>query len=200
MRSYRVTTDEKELMKHFCCGDRGAYEAFYALYGKRIYRFCHRLCAHNADAEDLTQEVFLAAFQGRQRFQGRSSVTTWLYRIALYQWRARYEAKGKQILPLPEVESEALSVSPISSVLLRLTLDRAMASLSDGLRETFILVKAEGFTCAEAADILEIPAGTVKYRIHEATRRLREMLTTEMGSEERMTPDIPLLEEVVHEM
>jgi RNA polymerase sigma factor (sigma-70 family) len=68
-------------------GAPASFDALYAEHSNRIYRFCYRLCGHPVDAEDLAQEVFLAAYQGLSGFAGRSSLTTWLYRIAIYRWQ-----------------------------------------------------------------------------------------------------------------
>ena len=196
-----MTADEQEQVRKFCNGDAGAYEAFYAAYGKRIYRFCYRLCANTMDAEDLTQEVFLAVFQGRQTFLGRASLTTWIYRIALYRWRSRLAERNNHPVLLSDAELDRMpTVDPMPSALDRVALENAIATLPTALRETFLLVKAEGLTCREAASVLEIPTGTVKYRIHEATKRLRELLTSEIGAEPSAVLKEWVVGEVVHEM
>src|ERR1700704_2912454 len=81
-----MAADERDLVARFQRGEAGAFDQLYAGYGDRIYRLCYRLCGHAADAEDLAQEVFVAAYQGLDRFAGRSSLTTWLYRIAFFRW------------------------------------------------------------------------------------------------------------------
>ena len=78
---------------------RADFPAFFRQYGDRIYRFCYRLSGSASDAEDLTQEVFLAAFQGAGRFEGRASVQTWLYRIALNCWRNSRRAPRLNMTP-----------------------------------------------------------------------------------------------------
>ena len=196
-----MMADEREQIRKFCSGDAGAYEAFYAAYGPRIYRFCHRLCANTSDAEDLTQEIFVAAFQSRRNFQGRASLTTWIYRIALYRCRSRLADRSNRSVPLTDDGTDsAPTVDPVPSALDRLALEHAIATLPIALRETFLLVKAEGLTCREAAGVLEIPLGTVKYRIHEATGRLRKLLTAEMGAEPSHVPQEVAVGEVAHEM
>ena len=196
-----MTADERELIRKFCSGDAEAYDAVYASYGARIYRFCHRLCGNTAYAEDVTQEVFLAAFQGRQGFQGRASLNTWLYKIARNHCLVRLSDSNNRNVSLPDAETDsALSVDPMPSTLIRLTLDQAISTLPAALRETFLLVKAEGMTCREAAAVLEIPAGTVKYRVHEATGRLRELLALEAAVETSWALKVPLIKEIIHEM
>jgi len=150
------------------------FRAFYAQHGPRLYRFCLRLCGSVADAEDLTQDVFLAAFLGRERFEGRSSVLTWLYRIALNC--RRHSVRTPRPVLVPEDAAQA-GPGLEQSVTEDIALSCALSALPPDLREAFLLVKAEGLTYREAAQSLGIPQGTVQWRVHEASRRLRILLT-----------------------
>ena len=154
------------------------FATFYDLHGQRIYRFCLRLCGSVSDAEDLTQEVFLAAFQGQQRFEGRSSTQTWLYKIALNCWRHSCRAPR---LALAAMDEDAAQSGPTleQSVTGSLALSCDLSALPPDLREAFLLVKAEGLTYRETAQVLSVPQGTVQWRVHEASRRLRALLTEE---------------------
>ena len=156
---------------------RADFPAFYQKYGDRIYRFCYRLSGSASDAEDLTQEVFLAAFQGAGRFEGRASVQTWLYRIALNCWRQTRRAPRLDMTPLEDAVHSGPGLE--QSVTDAASLTCALAALPPDLREAFLLVKAEGLTHREAAQILDIPLGTVQFRVHTAARRLRVLLTEE---------------------
>ena len=151
------------------------FGAFYAEHGPRVYRFCLRLCGSVADAEDLTQDVFLAAFQGRARFEGRSSVQTWLYKIAL---NCRQNSVRTPCLVTVSVPEDAAQGGPglEQSVAENITLSCALSALPPDLHEAFLLVKAEGLTYREAAQVLAIPQGTVQWRVYEASRRLRGLL------------------------
>ena len=157
---------------------RTDFPAFYQQHGSRIYRFCYRLSGSAADAEYLPQEVFLAAFQGAGRFQGRASVQTWLYRIALNCWRQTRRAPRLDTAPLlndaphfgPNLEQSVIDADSLTC---------ALAALLPGLREAFLLVKAEGLIHREAAQVLNAPLGTVQSRVHDAARRLRGLLTEE---------------------
>jgi RNA polymerase sigma-70 factor (ECF subfamily) len=157
--------------------ERTDFPAFYQQHGDRIYRFCFRLSGSASDAEDLTQEVFLAAFQGQAKFQGRSTVQTWLYRIALNCWR---HSCRKPCLDTMVLEDAAQTGPGLEqSVTDSLALTCALAALPPDLREAFLLVKAEGLTYREAAQVLGIPQGTAQWRVHDASRRLRVLLTDE---------------------
>jgi RNA polymerase sigma-70 factor (ECF subfamily) len=175
-----MTTDERELVQGFRRGDPGSFEALYEQYGSRVYRFCFRLCGHVADAEDLAQEVFVAAYQGLERFEGRSTLATWLFRIALFRWKRLRSGHRPETVSLDEgLEVAATAPDPGFVGVERLLLDQALAALPPDLHEAFLLVKVEGLKYREAAVVLGVPQGTVQYRVHEASVRLRAMLTDE---------------------
>jgi RNA polymerase sigma-70 factor (ECF subfamily) len=173
-----MTPDEKKLAHGFRTEQAGSFEKLYDEYGPRIYRFCLRVCHNRADAEDLTQEVFLAAFKGLDRFDSRSSLATWLYRIALFRWRSIRNVKRPRTVSLDET-SEPFSADPAHAGLDRLALEQALSALPDNLREAFLLVKQEQLLCREAAEILMIPEGTLKSRVHSAIVRLQKLLATD---------------------
>jgi RNA polymerase sigma-70 factor (ECF subfamily) len=175
---------ERDRVRRFQAGEPGSFDALYGEYGDRIYRFCYRLCGHTADAEDLTQEVFLAAYQGLDRFAGRSSVATWLSRIALYRWGRLHGTRRLETVPLEEeMVGAAAAPDPASAGVQRLSLENALLSLPNGLREAFLLVKAEGLKYREAALVLGVPQGTVQSRVHDAVVRLRALLAEDGGEQ-----------------
>jgi RNA polymerase sigma-70 factor (ECF subfamily) len=177
-----MITSDRDRVRRFQDGEPGSFDALFSEYGDRIYRFCYRLCGHTADAEDLTQEVFLAAYQGLSRFAGRSSVATWLYRIALYRWGRIHGARRPETVPLDEeTVGVAMTPDPASAGVERLSLENALLTLPDGLREAFLLVKAEGLKYREAAQVLGVPQGTVQSRVHDAVVRLRALLAEDGG-------------------
>lgn len=154
------------------------FAALYAQHGERIYRFCFRLCGRQADAEDLTQEVFVAAFQGLTGFAERSSLATWLYKIALYRWkRLRPHWQPDDVSWEDAAEAADAQSDPSRTGLHRLSLDAALAQLPDDLHDAFLLVKVEGLKYREAAHVLDVPQGTVQWRVSEAVQRLRVLLS-----------------------
>jgi RNA polymerase sigma-70 factor (ECF subfamily) len=157
-----------------------SFEALYREHGERIYRFCHRLCRHRADAEDLTQEVFILAYRGLAGFDARSSLATWLYRIAYRRWQ-RFRSSGSVDTVALDEGLDAPSPDLSAARLDRIALDDALAQLSEPLREAFILVKAEGLKYREAAEVLGVPQGTVQSRVHAAVTELRALLDPNRG-------------------
>jgi RNA polymerase sigma-70 factor, ECF subfamily len=175
-----MNDDERERLERFRRGEPGAFDSLYAAYGPRIYRFSLRLCGNAEDAEDVTQETFLGAYRGLHRFEGRSSLTTYLYRIAVYRWRQMRTAGQPETVRWEERDSrEDDCGDPARLTLARMELAAALETLSDAQREAFLLVKSEGLTCREAAETLDIPVGTVKYHVHQAVHRLQRCLRAE---------------------
>lgn len=151
-------------------------EKLYQEHGLRIYRFCLCLVGNPTDAEDLAQEAFIAAIEALSRFKGRATVSTWLYRIALYRcraWRSRMERRN---LPLDDIFGTS-NLSETAATII--DFERALETLPANLKEAFLLVKTEGFTCRETAICLEIPEGTLKYRVYEAMEKLQKALQTQ---------------------
>ncbi len=150
----------------------------YDTHSERVFRFCLRLSfGCQEDAEDLTQEVFLAALGSLSRFAGRSTTQTWLFRIAVF--KSRELRLRRQNFPTASVSQETPISSSERQTLTRMSLERALKCLTETQREAFLLVKAEGFTSREVAGILQVPQGTVQSRVHEATAKLRAILTEE---------------------
>lgn len=170
--------DERELLERFRRGEPGAFDALYQRYGPRLYRFSLRLCGNPTDAEDLTQEVFVAAYRGLHRFEGRSSLATFLYRVAVYRWRQTRESARRrpETVPWDDRHPPTAPDDPAGSGIRRADLRAALSQLPEAHRAAFLLVKAEGLTCREAADVLGIPVGTVKYHVYEAVSRLQACL------------------------
>ncbi len=166
-----LTTNETSRVRRFRQGEVGAFNELFDEFGDRLYRFCLRLCGDKDDAEDLMAEVFLAAYEGRERFEGRSSVSTWLYRIAVYQWN-RMRRSRKTTMRLDDTREIAVRETGLTS----LALEKALDELPEPLAHAFVLVKCEQLCYREAAEVLGIPMGTIQFRVHEASQRLRKAL------------------------
>lgn len=158
-------------MRRFRDGDPALFDELFAEHGESLYRTCRRLCGNSADAEDLVAETFLAAFEGRHRFDGRSSLKRWLFRIAVNKWRDYRKKSHHKDRPLTD-EMTAFDTQGISDI----ALEQALLALPEGHRAAFVLVRAEGFLYREAAEILGVPQGSVQARVSQAAKRLRELL------------------------
>ena len=172
-----MTLDQQEQIQRFVADEPSAFAEIYAEYKTRIYRFCFRLCGSAEDAEDLTQNVFVAAYESRHRFAGRASFATWLYQIALFQRSKQVRSPQHRVVGLNEVCAREIPASNFGiSELAHIDLANALALLPETWRRAFLLVKAEELTIREVAEILRVPQGTVKYWIHRAVKRLNALM------------------------
>ena len=181
-RTMQTRSEENEFIKP------GSAESFAKLvdtYQNRVFGFVRRMVPTGEDAEDITQEVFIRAFQSFDRYDARASVRTWLFRIAynLCVDRARKSNRGLQQVSLqlsPDIEEE-IDVPDTRwqpDVLLedsefRGRLDKAIGSMSEKLRSVLLLHDKEDLSYDEIASALNIPIGTVKSRLFLARTQLQ---------------------------
>jgi RNA polymerase sigma-70 factor (ECF subfamily) len=140
-----------------------------------VYRFCARRVGIER-AADVAQETFLTAQRVLHKFRGDSHITTWLFGIALNECRRTYRRVRPEV-PLLEMDgyvSDAVSLQ--DEVVDRDSLRQALSRLSPDHREVVILHEFEGMTYEEAAEVLGVPVGTVKSRLHHAFLQLRRYL------------------------
>jgi RNA polymerase sigma-70 factor (ECF subfamily) len=161
-------------------GDTDAFDRLFDQYAPRVLVYLLRLTGSRTEAEDLTQETFLAAFAGRDGYRGRSHPLTWLLGIARRRWRDGRRHPGPCLEPLRE--AFAVTDDHADRVALAATLAAALDRLDEGEREVLLLTAVQGLSYAEAAKILGEPAGTLRWRVYEATRKLRRLLN---AAEER---------------
>jgi RNA polymerase sigma-70 factor (ECF subfamily) len=186
-------------------GDRAAFEELYRRYRGRILALALHLCGNESEAEDITQEVFIKAYQKLDSFEGRSHFFTWVYRMAVNRsLNARRDKKRRreEAIDDPRI-ARALRVDaggdPVRAAELRATYRRLLQAL-DGLpvnmRTSVVLVVLQGFSHAEAAVVLKCSAGTVAWHMHQARDRLRsKMSKTTLPREKRvgLSPDFTKL-------
>ena len=160
----------------------GAWAAFVDTYGPRLHRLARCYAPCEADAEDLTQEIFVALYQSLAGFRGESSLATWSYRVALNHC-LKHAAKAKPItVPYDDARDQAApdALGPAQHAVrgeLSGQLNAALENLSPSHRDAVILHELHEMTYAECAAVLGIPVGTVKSRLSTAFRRLRESLS-----------------------
>jgi RNA polymerase sigma-70 factor (ECF subfamily) len=180
---------DRELVDRAKAGDSAAFGSLVRRYQRRIFRLAFHLVRTGAEAEDVTQETFVRAYQALDRFDGRSEPFTWLYRIAvnlsLNTLRARKSTRDSTSSDDPRIEALLTETRPsVGRDPAAASADKQMAAaliegidaLSDTLRTTLILVCIDGAPHDEAAKVLGCPEGTVAWRVHEARRKLREYL------------------------
>jgi RNA polymerase sigma-70 factor (ECF subfamily) len=185
---------EAELLKGLRAGEPGAYRRMVELHSANVYNVALKLLGDEQEAEDVLQETFLSAFQAIDRFEGRSKLATWLYRIAYNASLMRLRKLGRMTTfsldetlvgedEAGERESRHLvdwSTIPDDQLLTaeaRQEMDRAIAELPETLRSTFVLRDIQGLSSAETAEVLGITVQAVKNRLHRARLRLRNRLS-----------------------
>ena len=176
-------------------GDRVEFARLVDAYSNQIYRLGLKMLSNSQDAEDILQETFIKAYNHLDRFDGRSSLSTWLYRIAtneaLMLIRRRKKVEVSIDEPLQSMESQpgpieivdfcCLPERELLSAEARHYLDQAVTELPSSLRVVFVLRDIEGLSTRETAEVLELSETAVKTRLSRARLRLRQLLSIYFG-------------------
>jgi len=163
------------------------FDDVYRMHVKRVYSKCLRMVGNEAEAEDLTQEVFLQVFRKMHTFCGNSAFSTWLYRVAVNVVLVRLRKKSLITSSLEEVTElnegiasrQQLLGAPdgvLVSAIDRLNLECAVSKMPAGYRRVFLLHDVEGYEHHEIARILGVTIGTSKSQLHKARIWLRAPL------------------------
>ncbi len=168
------------LVRAAACGDVSAFETLYRSHVRRVHAVVWRLAGGNASrAEELTQEVFMRAWQALDRFRFESTFGTWLHRLAvntaLMDLRTRRTGEN--------LETDDAALADLDSgdhasqrIALGIDLERAVASLPPRARAVLVLFDVEGWKHEEIAIELNMAVGSSKAQLHRARRLLRAML------------------------
>ena len=159
-------------------GDPDAYEAVYRRLSGRIYGLCLRMTADAQQAEELTQDAFVRAWEKLGSFRGDSQFSTWLHRLTVnlvLQTRRSAGRRASREEPLPEDDRYMGRVAEAFPGT-RIDLERAIAGLPEGARQVLVLRDVQGYKYREVAELVGVTVGTVKAQIHRARKLLREAL------------------------
>jgi RNA polymerase sigma-70 factor (ECF subfamily) len=161
-------------------GDSRAFEALYRRLVGRIYALCLRMARDAQRAEELTQDVFVRAWERLGSFRGESKFTTWLHRLAVNVVLQEGRTKGRRESreELVGDPGEYLGRVKVEFPGTRLDLERAIASLPEGARKVVILRDVYGYKYDEIAKLQGVALGTVKAQIHRARKMMREKLNS----------------------
>jgi RNA polymerase sigma-70 factor (ECF subfamily) len=182
-----------------CCadGDAEAVRHLVTANNQRLFRTAWSILNNRAEAEDVVQSCYAKALGAIGGFEGRSSLTTWLTRIAINEAlgrrrvqqrrRKHLEAEGVQVLETyrEQLAKGSLAPSPEAEAArdqLRSILERAIGDLPENFRTVFVLHEIEGASVDDAAHLLGIPTGTAKTRLMRARLRLQQALAPEVRS------------------
>jgi RNA polymerase sigma-70 factor, ECF subfamily len=180
--------DDNELAARAASGDRRALETLLDRHADRIHAICRRVLGHPEDALDATQEAMIAVARGIGRFDGRSSFTTWLYRVSTNAALDEGRRKSRRPVPVEELPEPAGGGSSVESrVSSRIDVDTALQSVPEEFRVAVVLRDLCDLDYAEIATVLDIPPGTVRSRIARGRRVLAEVLGNPDPGDERPT-------------
>ena len=174
MRHWR----DKWLVQRILSGDKAAGERFVVEHYEAIFRFLRNLTGSKEDAEDLTQQTFLKAWDALPNYRGDSSLSTWLHSIAYHEY-THWLRSRRELIYLDETEEmtneriDKQMEEGLEAVLLRW----AISKLDPEHRDVFVLHHMQGFSVKEISKVIGVPTGTVKSRLFFARQRLRALLS-----------------------
>lgn len=179
-------------------GDRSEFARLVEATSNHIYHLALKILRDPQDAEDVLQESYIKALRALPEFEGRSSLSTWLYRIAVNEALMLLRKRRVSLMPAEEDPDEdegnsgmiltdwgSLPENELLDAEARQRLDKAVQELPETLRVVFLLRDIEGYSIRETADALGLSETTVKTRLLRARLRLRNHLSEYYG--ERMT-------------
>lgn len=194
-----ITFDDTVLVDRFRKGDMQCFGLLVAKYQDRIYNMILRMCPSRADAEELAQEAFLRAMERIEQFRGQSRFYTWLFRIAAnltISHRRRNsrvtfrsltrsaEYDGTQAEELTSAVAQQRIPGPVAAAMsaeIGDRVDRALDELDEDFRIVVVLRDIEELDYAQIAEVLDLPIGTVKSRLHRARCMLKGKLADLVG-------------------
>ncbi len=179
-------TDDGHLIDSTLAGDTDAFGILVRKYQDRLFTTMVHVVGSVAEAEDVVQDAFLQAFTKLHTFQGNSKFYTWLYRIAFNNSISRRRRRRPRTLPDGEQLSQQLDLglaadSVADAVYRREQVNivrNALGQLSEDYRRILVLRELDGRNYEEIADVLDLPIGTVRSRLHRARKELLSILKT----------------------
>jgi len=194
-----VTTERETdqlLVERVQRGDKKAFELLVSKYQRKLMRLVSRLVYDHAEAEDVVQEAFIKAYRALPNFRGESAFYTWLYRIGVNTAKNHLVTQGRRAPTSTEADvDEAESFvdadglrdintpeSLLASKQIAETVNSAMSTLPEELRNAITLREIEGLSYDEIAEVMLCPIGTVRSRIFRAREAIAEKLRPLLGT------------------
>jgi RNA polymerase sigma-70 factor (ECF subfamily) len=183
-----VSTDDRRLIAECLRGRTAAFCELAARYQDRLYNTVYRLVDNAQDAEDVVQETFLSAYQSLRSFKGDAQFFTWLYRIAMntaISLKRKQKAtlsihasvNGEAPIEPPDVSESNRPGHALERREQESRIQRALKQLSPEHRAVLVLKDMEGQKYEAIAEILQVPIGTIRSRLHRARMELRTILS-----------------------
>jgi RNA polymerase sigma-70 factor, ECF subfamily len=167
-----------DLLAEARAGDASAFEKLIDRHANALFGLAVSMVKNRADAEELVQETFAAAFANLEKFQGRSAVKTWICSILVNRAISlRRRERIRQMQPLnDEGRGFPGSRSAEHAVDAKMDVNAVLKRLSEEHRQVIVLRELQGLSYEEIAETIGIPRGTVESRLHRARNELRQML------------------------
>ncbi len=195
LRAVSINIDDSVLVRQSQSGDTVATERLILKYQNRIYNVILKMCGNSDDAAELTQETFVKVIEGIDKFKGRSSFYTWLFRIAVNLTLNHCQRNARRMmrsLDAEEQDPDGTARQTLKDFLsddgaadpavvaqsreLCAAAKKSLLQLDEPQRAVVVLRDIEGMSYAEIADVLNVELGTVRSRLSRARSRLREIL------------------------
>ena len=168
-----------ELMTRTARGDRDAFADLVRRYQHSLVNFFRRMGARKGETDDLVQDTFLRVFAHSRKYRPSGKFSNFIYVVARHAWADM----ARKAIRAPKTDELALANASVdaesSRTLDRLDVRSAVEGLSEKLREVVVLNVYQGLKYREVAEVMDIPLGTVKSRMHLALRKIREFLDNE---------------------
>src|SRR3712207_1983300 len=180
-KDHRASSDYA-LTRRAARGEADAFEELYRLHHRRVYTLCLRMTQNEAEAEDITQDVFIVLLHKAGDYRAEASFTTWLHRLTVNQVLMHFRRKKAKREEQAEDDAEDTSAPRGTSgarpaqLIDRITLEDALSRLPPGYRAAFVLHDVEGYEHEEVARLLGCAVGTSKSQLHKARTKLRKLL------------------------
>jgi len=190
-----IRAEEASILEELRSGSEEAYAWLIAHYHQPVYSLVYRIVNDPTDAADTTQEVFIKVFRGIKRFNGRASLKTWIYRIAIHEasnqrrWWFRHKRREYSIESPADPQAEQgfrlqdtlvdRHDSPFDQVAheeVRATVEAELKQVQEPYRTTLVLRDIEGLSYEEISEVLDVSLGTVKSRLIRGREALRKRL------------------------
>jgi RNA polymerase sigma-70 factor (ECF subfamily) len=181
-----VNHDDRRLIADVIAGNSAAFGELVARYQDRLFNVAYRVLDNTEDAADVVQEVFVNAYQSLRAFKGDSELFTWLYRIA-FNTAISFKRRRRRVMRIDgtsddgglDPEDRSLDTAPEAQ--LERTEDErvlaeAMAKLSPEHRTVLVLKDIDGLKYEDIAEVMGVPIGTVRSRLHRARLELKSLL------------------------
>lgn len=184
-----METIVKKRIKQVLKGDQNAFGEIVEIYKNKVFQICYRMLGNRHEAEDIAQEAFIRAFINIHTFNVSLKFSTWLYRIATNLCIDRIRKKKPDFYLDAEVSGtegltmysqlaadSALPEDELESLELQETIQKEILKLPDKYRSVIVLKYIEELSLNEISEILDLPLGTVKTRVHRGREALRQQL------------------------